>query len=342
MRVLERLDELYAIGGGPGANRPHLSAAEDEAHRLAASWLRGGRARGRGRSARQPLRACPGWAGSAVTSVVGLASRHRSAGRSLRRRARRRRRDRGRRACRCRLRRRLSRRGGRLHRKPGARRRGWPLAEGVSRAPRRAGPGARRREMRRSASSPGSSATRAESSSSRDAPDTRARRRWRVATTRSSRRPARSSASAMRRSASRAPSRRSGSSTSSRAARTSSRHACRMSLDVRAPDVERLDALIAEIGFEPGYRVEPAQFAGTAAAGASRCDRGAWACRSSSSRRAPVTTRASSPRRASTPAMLFVRSLNGGVSHSPDELSSDEDVALAVDVLADALAAMTR
>ena len=42
------------------------------------------------------------------------------------------------------------------------------------------------------------------------------------------------------------------------------------------------------------------------------------------------------------PAMLFVRSLNGGVSHSPDELSSDEDVLLAVDVLADALAAMTR
>jgi allantoate deiminase len=39
MRVLERLDELYAIGGGPGANRPHRSAAEDEAHRLAAGWL---------------------------------------------------------------------------------------------------------------------------------------------------------------------------------------------------------------------------------------------------------------------------------------------------------------
>ena len=29
-------------------------------------------------------------------------------------------------------------------------------------------------------------------------------------------------------------------------------------------------------------------------------------------------------------AMLFVRSLNGGVSHSPDELSSDEDVALVI------------
>ena len=37
-----------------------------------------------------------------------------------------------------------------------------------------------------------------------------------------------------------------------------------MSLDVRAPDVERLDALIEEIGFEPGYRVEPAQFSGAA------------------------------------------------------------------------------
>ena len=35
--------------------------------------------------------------------------------------------------------------------------------------------------------------------------------------------------------------------------------------------------------------------------------------------------------------MLFVRSLNGGVSHSPDELSSPEDIALAVDVLAGAL-----
>jgi hypothetical protein len=31
--------------------------------------------------------------------------------------------------------------------------------------------------------------------------------------------------------------------------------------------------------------------------------------------------------------MLFVRSLNGGVSHSPDELSSAEDIALGVDAL---------
>jgi len=36
-------------------------------------------------------------------------------------------------------------------------------------------------------------------------------------------------------------------------------------------------------------------------------------------------------------AMLFVRSLNGGVSHCPEELSSEEDVELAVDVLEAAL-----
>ena len=35
--------------------------------------------------------------------------------------------------------------------------------------------------------------------------------------------------------------------------------------------------------------------------------------------------------------MVFVRSLNGGVSHSPDELSSPEDIARGVDVLAQAL-----
>jgi N-carbamoyl-L-amino-acid hydrolase len=35
--------------------------------------------------------------------------------------------------------------------------------------------------------------------------------------------------------------------------------------------------------------------------------------------------------------MLFVRSLNGGVSHHADELSSAEDIALAVDALTGAL-----
>jgi acetylornithine deacetylase/succinyl-diaminopimelate desuccinylase-like protein len=40
-------------------------------------------------------------------------------------------------------------------------------------------------------------------------------------------------------------------------------------------------------------------------------------------------------------SMLFVRSLNGGVSHRPDELSSEEDIALAVDVLTAALSKLT-
>jgi acetylornithine deacetylase/succinyl-diaminopimelate desuccinylase-like protein len=40
MRVLERLDELFAIGGGPGANRIGGSAEEDEAHELVAGWMR--------------------------------------------------------------------------------------------------------------------------------------------------------------------------------------------------------------------------------------------------------------------------------------------------------------
>jgi acetylornithine deacetylase/succinyl-diaminopimelate desuccinylase-like protein len=40
MRVLERLEQLYDIGGGPGANRPFDSPGEDQAHELAKVWLR--------------------------------------------------------------------------------------------------------------------------------------------------------------------------------------------------------------------------------------------------------------------------------------------------------------
>ena len=36
---MERLEELYAIGGGRGANRVGGSPAEDEACRLAAGWF---------------------------------------------------------------------------------------------------------------------------------------------------------------------------------------------------------------------------------------------------------------------------------------------------------------
>ena len=40
--------------------------------------------------------------------------------------------------------------------------------------------------------------------------------------------------------------------------------------------------------------------------------------------------------------MLFVRSLNGGISHNPDELSSPEDIALAVDALTGALRRLVK
>ena len=74
----------------------------------------------------------------------------------------------------------------------------------------------------------------------------------------------------------------------------------RLSLDVRAPDVERLDALIAAIGFEPGYRVEPSRFTGVGAGGVPRRDAARRSCRSSSCPRVPATTPASSRRPVST------------------------------------------
>jgi acetylornithine deacetylase/succinyl-diaminopimelate desuccinylase-like protein len=40
VRLFERLDELYAIGGGPGANRIGYSAEEDRAHELVEAWMR--------------------------------------------------------------------------------------------------------------------------------------------------------------------------------------------------------------------------------------------------------------------------------------------------------------
>jgi acetylornithine deacetylase/succinyl-diaminopimelate desuccinylase-like protein len=110
----------------------------------------------------------------------------------------------------------------------------------------------------------------------------------------------------------------------------------RLSLDARAPDAERVDALIAAIGFEPDYRVEPVRFEGPArqALYDSIRERGLNVVELPSGAGHDAGILAAAGVDA---AMLFVRSLNGGVSHSPDELSSDEDVALAVDALADAL-----
>jgi len=106
-----------------------------------------------------------------------------------------------------------------------------------------------------------------------------------------------------------------------------------MSVDARAPTAEACASLIEQLAFEPTYRTQPAQMD----------DRLRQALRAELEARglpvveltsgaghdAAVLAAAGAPS-----AMLFVRSLNDGVSHSPDELSSPEDVALAIEVLA--------
>jgi len=109
------------------------------------------------------------------------------------------------------------------------------------------------------------------------------------------------------------------------------------SIDARAPDSERCQQLIDALGFEPTYRTSPAQMApelrGVLRAEIEARGLPVVELASGAGHDAAVLAAAGVPS-----AMLFVRSLNGGVSHSPDELSSEEDVALAVDVLAATLA----
>ena len=110
-----------------------------------------------------------------------------------------------------------------------------------------------------------------------------------------------------------------------------------LSVDARAPDAERFEHLIRAIGLEPTYRVEPV------AMSAAVRDALRFAIEA---RGLPVLELASGAGHDAgilaaagvESGMLFVRSRNGGISHHPDELTSDEDVALAVDVLADAFA----
>jgi acetylornithine deacetylase/succinyl-diaminopimelate desuccinylase-like protein len=114
----------------------------------------------------------------------------------------------------------------------------------------------------------------------------------------------------------------------------------RMSVDVRAPDRARLDSLAAALELEADFRLEPVPMA----------ERPLAAFRDEIERRglpvielpsgaghdAAVLAAAGVPT-----AMLFVRSLNGGVSHSPEEESSEKDVQLAVDILTAALTTLT-
>jgi acetylornithine deacetylase/succinyl-diaminopimelate desuccinylase-like protein len=110
----------------------------------------------------------------------------------------------------------------------------------------------------------------------------------------------------------------------------------RLSVDGRAPDRPRLDRLAAELDLEPDFRLEPIPMAERPIA-ALRAELEARKLQvvelpSGAGHDAAVLAAAGVPT-----AMLFVRSLNGGVSHSPDESSSPEDVELAVSVLVGAL-----
>ena len=112
------------------------------------------------------------------------------------------------------------------------------------------------------------------------------------------------------------------------------------SVDARAPDADRLERLIAAVGLEPEGKTEPVAMSEVVQAAL----RDAIASRGL----AVVTLASGAGHDAGVLAaggvdagMLFVRAGAGGISHASEEAASEEDIALAVDVLTDALAAFS-
>jgi acetylornithine deacetylase/succinyl-diaminopimelate desuccinylase-like protein len=110
----------------------------------------------------------------------------------------------------------------------------------------------------------------------------------------------------------------------------------RLVVDARAPDDERLTRLLDELGLDGTGRAEPVAMSETVRA----------ALRAAiEARGLPVVELASGAGHDAgvlaaagvESGMLFVRAGSGGISHNPGESAADEDVALAVDVLTDAL-----
>jgi acetylornithine deacetylase/succinyl-diaminopimelate desuccinylase-like protein len=332
MRVLERLDELYAIGGGPGANRPHGSPAEDEAHELAAQWMRGAGLDVDvdddrnlvGRSGRRT----DVWVGShldtvphggrydgALGVVAGLEAVERAQAGSVVA-------FRGeevgcigsRALCASRVG--LPRAFLELHVEQGPvlADAGIPLGVVTSIVGYARGALVFEGRAGHAGTTPMSARDDALVSAAERILEIRDAA-WAVegAVATVGELEVEAGASNV------IPSR------------------VRMSVDVRAPDADGLARLVAGIGFEPAQFTEPASMDGTlrdalreeiAARGFATLD-----LPSGAGHDAGILAAAGVPS-----AMLFVRSLNGGVSHSPDELSSDEDVSLAVEVLTAALA----
>jgi len=102
-----------------------------------------------------------------------------------------------------------------------------------------------------------------------------------------------------------------------------------VSVDARSADARKLDRLIEEIGFDVSWRTDPVPMGDAFAAVLPDAPR-------------LVSGAGHDAMFAPNASMLFVRSLNGGVSHHPDELSSEADIALAVDALTAALDRLTR
>ena len=110
----------------------------------------------------------------------------------------------------------------------------------------------------------------------------------------------------------------------------------RLTVDARAPDAERLDRLLVALRLDLEPRNAPVVMDESVRAvlreEIERLGLPVLELPSGAGHDAGVLAAAGVEA-----GMLFVRSLNGGASHSPDELTSEEDVAPAIEVLAAAL-----
>jgi acetylornithine deacetylase/succinyl-diaminopimelate desuccinylase-like protein len=107
----------------------------------------------------------------------------------------------------------------------------------------------------------------------------------------------------------------------------------RLTVDARAPDMDRLERLLQAIGLDPEPRTAPVAMDESIRTvlrkEIERLEHPVVELPSGAGHDAGVLAAAGVET-----GMLFVRSLNGGVSHSPEELTSDDDMAIAIDVLA--------
>jgi acetylornithine deacetylase/succinyl-diaminopimelate desuccinylase-like protein len=108
-----------------------------------------------------------------------------------------------------------------------------------------------------------------------------------------------------------------------------------VSVDARAPTAEQLEAVVEAIGFEPAWRQDPVAMRGAPLETVRAVLSGAPELVSGAGHDAMVLAAAGVPT-----AMIFARSLDGGVSHCPQERCDDDDIRLAVDALTETLSSL--